>query len=65
MQLANDISRCTNDSCPLRNDCERWKQRDSGRVKTLYWHKYHWSQLSIFIAVCDYQIKPFSQDSEG
>lgn len=33
-RLPNDICRCHDESCPSREICERWKQRETGRVHT-------------------------------
>jgi hypothetical protein len=34
-RLPNDIARCHDDQCPLRNGCLRWEQRKTGRVHAL------------------------------
>ena len=34
MNLLNDISRCSNDKCPLKEKCKRWLDRFNGRVIT-------------------------------
>jgi len=68
MNLPNDITRCANDTCPLRFECERWVQltRDEEAVWVTYCQpRQEWTELSIPIWVCDYQIKPSSQVSEG
>jgi hypothetical protein len=33
MTLADDISRCLDDSCHLRETCARWVERDTGRPR--------------------------------
>lgn len=35
MTLANDISRCNDATCLLRDSCARWVERDDGRVQHL------------------------------
>ncbi len=56
--LPNDISRCTNDSCPLRNDCERYLQRDTGITKHPFAPYSIWNEQAEYIDECDMQIKP-------
>jgi len=34
-RLANDICRCHDNTCPMRDGCLRWEQRDSGRVHAM------------------------------
>ena len=33
MSLRDDISRCLDASCHLRETCARWTERDTGRVR--------------------------------
>jgi hypothetical protein len=35
MRINDDICRCTNDTCPERETCIRWLERDSGRYRAL------------------------------
>jgi hypothetical protein len=32
MALSNDKARCHDDHCPPREQCQRWLQRETGRV---------------------------------
>jgi len=34
MSLSNDICRCLDSTCPLRNECLRWLERDTGDERT-------------------------------
>lgn len=31
-RLSSDVARCHDDGCPAREVCQRWRQRETGRV---------------------------------
>lgn len=48
--LPNDISRCINKDCPLKDNCLRWLDKGKGLV----W----FSEFKPENGICEHQIKP-------
>ena len=61
MTLTDDISRCHDEECQVKNRCERWLQRDTGSASTTHCTTLR-PMWQVFSEPCDHAIGTFEEE---
>jgi hypothetical protein len=64
MSLPNDIARCHDEQCQVRERCERWVYRETGDPRTIHCTtlRPHWQ---VFTDPCDHAIGGFDDQTDS